>query len=109
MKTNRPDANEILETLRITKIRRRTSCGGSWVIGTIAGHRFDALVFPEHAESPDFELGESRISKLWVQRRDDRVTVVNFDRGWDVRPATPLTTTIVDILAAGLAERVFGN
>ena len=41
-----PDGSAILETLRITKVQRRTSCGGAWVVGTIAGHRFDALVFP---------------------------------------------------------------
>ena len=41
-----PDASEVLGTLRIKKMQRRTSCGGTWVLGTIAGHRFDALVFP---------------------------------------------------------------
>ena len=103
------DAGAILDTLRITRIKPRKSCGGSWVLGTIAGHRFEALVFPEHADSPDFELGDSRISKLWIRRIEDQVTVANFDRGWDVLPATPRATTIVDLLAAGLAEHVFGN
>jgi hypothetical protein len=104
-----PDASEILETLRIKKVQRRTSCGGSWVVGTIAGHRFDALVFPEHAESPDFELDDSRISKLWLKHLDTQTTAANFDRGWDIRPTTPMAATIVDLLAAGLAEHVFGN
>jgi len=104
-----PAASELLDTLQITKIKPRRGCGGSWVIGTIAGHRFEALVFPEHADSPDFELADSRISKLWVRRIDDNVTVVNFDRGWDILPATPRAKTIVDLLAAGLAEHVFGN
>jgi len=104
-----PDASEILETLRITKVQRRTSGGGSWVVGTIAGHRFDALVFPEHAESPDFELAGSRISKLWLKHLDTQTTAANFDRGWDIRPTTPIAATIVDLLAAGLAEHVFGN
>src|SRR6478672_7382051 len=74
------DASEVLDTLRITKVERRTSAGGAWVSGTIADHRFDALVFPEHAEVPEYELGDSRISKLWIQRISDRLTVVNFDR-----------------------------
>jgi hypothetical protein len=26
----------------------------------------DALVFPEHADNPEWEIGDSRISKLWV-------------------------------------------
>jgi len=104
-----PDASEILGTLRIKKIQRRKSCGGSWVVGTIAGHRFDALIFPEHAESPDFELAGSRISKLWLKHLDTQTTAANFDRGWDIRPTTPMAATIVDLLATGLAEHVFGN
>jgi hypothetical protein len=56
------------------------------VIGTIAGHRFQALVFPEHAECHEYELGESRISKLWLQRLADKQEVANFDRGWDRQP-----------------------
>ena len=66
------DAGDLLETLEITKVERRTSTGGAWVQGTMGGHRFDALVFPEHAEQPDYELDDSRISKLWVQRSSDR-------------------------------------
>ncbi len=104
-----PDAGEILDTLRIARIKPRKSCGGSWVIGTIAGHRFDALVFPEHAEHPDFELGDSRISKLWLKHVDTRTTTANFDRGWDIRPTTPLAATIVDLLAAGLAETIYAK
>jgi hypothetical protein len=102
------DTSELLDTLRITKIKPR-QFGGSWVIGTISDHRFEALVFPEHADSEAFELGESRISKLWIRRNADNVTVVNFDRGWDILPATPRAKTIVDLLAAGLAETVFGH
>ena len=63
--------------LEITKTTRRNTVGGTWVSGTIHGHRFDALVFPEHAESPDYELDDSRISKLWVQRLADKATVAN--------------------------------
>lgn len=103
----RPKATEIGDDLVITKTTRRASGGGTWVCGTIAGHRFEALVFPEHADCPDFELGDSRISKLWIKRLADGETVVNFDRGWDVRPANATAGAIADFLAAGLAEHVF--
>ena len=79
------------------------------MIGTIAGHHFECLVFPERAECPDYELGDSRISKLWLQRLSDKATVVNFDRGWDVRPTTKKAQAIVDFLAAGLAEHTYGQ
>ena len=103
----RTKACEMGDDLRITKTTRRAAGGGTWVIGTIAGHRFNALVFPEHAEFPDYELGTSRISKLWVQRLADGKTVVNFDRGWDIRPADATAAVIVDFLAAGLADLIY--
>jgi hypothetical protein len=90
--------------LAITKVTRRASGGGTWVCGTIHGHRFDALVFPEHAEVADYELGDSRISKLWVQRLADKREVFNWDRGMDVPAADDLAQAIVDFLSVGLAD-----
>ena len=101
------DAMDLMATFKVTKIRRRNSVGGAWVSGTIGGHRFDALVFAEHAQSAGYELDHSRISKLWVQQIGDRATVVNLDRGWDVHPTTPVAGQIVELLAAGLAEFVY--
>ena len=100
---------EIGDDLRITKTTCQAAGAGTWVIGTTNGHRFDALVFPAHAECPDFELGDSRISKLWIKRLADGKVVCNFDRGWDVRPTTKTAAAIVDFLAAGLAEHTYGK
>jgi len=101
------DDLELGDDLTITKTTRRVEGAGTWVCGTLHGHRFDALVFPEHAEIAEWELGESRISKLFVQRLADRQTVANFDRGWDVRPTTDEASAIVDFLAAGLADHTY--
>lgn len=95
--------------LTITRIRRRTTAGGTWVQGRLAGHRFDALVFAGHADDAEHELGQSRISKLWVQRLADRRTVFNFDRGLDVPAADPQVERIVEFLAEGLADLAFGG
>ncbi len=73
------------------------------------GHRFDALVFPEHAEVAEYELGDSRISKLWVQRLADKKTVFNWDRGMDQPAADQITQAIVDFLAAGLADQTYAS
>ena len=100
---------ELGDDLHITKISRRASGGGTWVCGTIAGHRFDALVFPEHAENPEWEIDDSRISKLWVQRLADRREVFNWDRGADVPAADPLAAAIVDFLCAGLADHTYAG
>ena len=102
--------DDIGHDLKITKTEgRQLNAPGTWVSGTIAGHTFQVLVFPEHAESEEYELGTSRISKLWLRRQADPQVVANFDRGWDVEPTTDIAREIVDFLAAGIAEHVFGH
>lgn len=98
---------DIGDDLVIAHRRRRTGVPGTWAKGTLNGHRFEALVFSEHAESPEYELDDSRISKLWVQSLDNRNVVASFDRGWDVHPTTPIAQAIVDFLAAGLADYIY--
>jgi len=101
--------HELGDDLNITKVSRRASGAGTWVCGTIADHRFDALVFPEHAENPEWEIGESRISKLWVQRLADKRTVYHWDRGEDCPALTGEAAAVVDFLCAGLAEHVHAS
>ena len=101
---------ELMESLDIRKITRRVGMfrGGAWVEGTMGGHRFEALVFPEHADQREHELeGDSRISTLFVQRIDDRKIAANFARGWDIEPRTPIAEQIVSMLTAGLADTVY--
>lgn len=98
---------DIGDDLVIVRRSRRTGVPGTWAKGTLNGHRFEALVFSEHAESPDYELDDSRISKLWVQSLGDHKVVASFDRGWDIRPATKVAQAIVDFLAAGLADHIY--
>ena len=93
--------------LEITRMTRRASGGGTWVTGRIADHRFEALVFPVHAESEAYELGRSRLSKLWVQRLADQQTVFHFDRGLDIGPADAATERLVACWCAKLADRVY--
>jgi hypothetical protein len=81
--------------------------GGVWVIGLVAGHRFQARVFEDHADDPAWELGVSRISKLWVQRLADRAVVFNWDRGPDVPAQNPIARAVVRFLTTELADRVF--
>src|SRR5688572_32865688 len=107
MNATNPDDLDVGQDLEITKTTRRASGGGTWVCGTLSGHRFEALVFPEHADNSEWEIGESRISKLWIQRLADKRGVFNWDRGADVPAADHLTACIVDFLAGGLADHVY--
>jgi hypothetical protein len=102
------DPAAIIASLHITK-RDGRATGGTWVSGTIAGHSFEALVFPEHAESESFELANSRIGKLHVTHQITKRTAASFDRGWDITPTTDMAKAIVDVLASGLAETTFGK
>jgi hypothetical protein len=103
------ETDEVGEDLVVLRVQRRTSAGGAWVTGTLAGHKFEALVFAEHAENPEWELGDSRISKLWVQRRDGRWVVFHWERGPAVAPVDELAQAVVDFLAGGLATLIFGE
>jgi hypothetical protein len=102
--------HDLGDSLKITKTEgRQLNTGGTWVSGSIAGHTFQVLVFEDHAETESYELGTSRISKLWLRRRADRKVIANFDRGWDLQPTTGEARAIVDFLAAGIAEHIFGH
>ena len=96
--------------LQITKTSRRASGGGIWVSGTIDDEfRFDALVFPEHAECEEYELNGSRISKLWIATIKNRKTTFNFDRGLDIPATCSRTQGVVDFLCEGLADLIYAN
>lgn len=104
-----PTDFDLGDDLEFTELPLRAASGGTWVIGRIAGHRFEALVFAEHAENPAWEIGDSRISKLWLQRLSDRKVVFNWDRGSDVPAADAQTQQIVDFLTEGLADHLFAE
>jgi len=101
------DDLDVGHDLEITKTTRRAAGAGTWVSGTLSGHRFEALVFPEHADNPEWEVGDSRISKLWIQRLADKREVFNWDRGADVNAADDVTRAIVDFLTGGLADHIY--
>ena len=93
----------------ILKTIRQTSGEESFVIGRLNDHHFDAIVFAEHPKYPNFELADSRITKLWLQRIADKATVASFNRGWDMCPTTEIAQAIVDFLAANLAKHIYSK
>jgi len=109
--TKKCDAQELDlgDDLVFAKTTRRVSGGGTWVCGTIHGHRFEALVFPKHADDPAHEIGDSRISKLWLQRGADQASVYDWDRGLNLPAADATAAAICDFLCAGLAEHIYGT
>ena len=96
------------DVLTITRVRPRAAVAGTWVTGRLRGYCFEALVFPEHADNPEWEIGRSRISKLWIARRAGGPAAFNWDRGPDVPAVDAEVEMIVNHLVACLAARVFG-
>jgi len=109
MNATNPEDLDVGQDFEIRKVTRRAAGAGTWVFGTLSGHRFDALVFPKHADNPEWEIGDSRISKLWIQRLTDKRTVFNWDRGADVSAADATVQAIVDFLAGGLADFMYAE
>ena len=93
----------------VTRIEERESGGGAWVHGRLNGHRFQALVFPEHARVSEYEIDGSRISKLWIQRLADKREVFNWDRGPDAEAADATVEAIIGFLTTGLADFVYAE
>ena len=60
------DELDLGDDLEITKTTRRNAANGTWVDGTLHGHRFQALVFEGPADCESYEIADSRISKLWI-------------------------------------------
>ena len=56
---------------------------GKWSKGEIRGYKFEVKHFESGSE---FGIDGGRISKLRVTK--DGAEVANYDRGWDVLPAT---------------------
>jgi hypothetical protein len=83
--------------------------GRTWVRGCVGPYYFNALVFPEHALNPSYEIGRSRISKLYLERLSDGKVVYNWDRGLDVPSRNKATRRTVSLLADKLASMVFPN
>jgi antirestriction protein len=95
--------------INISTLSPRQSVGGTWVEGTIRNYRFSALVFPEHAAEPAWELGQSRISKLALQSIDTGLNVYSWERGLDIPAKDDEVQCAVDSLVHELANRVFGD
>jgi hypothetical protein len=56
----------------------------NWVSGTVGGYTFEAKLFDD--PSP-FGIAKGRVSKLAIYDPIAQKQVVNYDRGWDIKPA----------------------
>jgi hypothetical protein len=90
----------------ITKDDRRIN---NWVIGEVQGEpigkiSFEAKVFDEGSM---YGINKGRVSKLDI--RQDRKILVNYDRGWDVKPQTPEVKAVYKKIMAAMnaLDKVF--
>ena len=65
----------------------------------VSGEKYTAYI--KHYENgSEFGIGGGRISKLQLKDKDGR-TVVNYDRGWDIRPETIQQEAAVETILRG--------
>jgi len=55
-------------------------------IATVNGKKFQ-IQMVKFDEPSRFGIRHGRISKLWA-REENGAEIINYDRGWDIRPAT---------------------
>ncbi len=61
--------------------------------------RYEAKVFEEGSK---FGIEGGRISKLWASINGE--TILNYDRGWDVRPATEIAKKAMELILAKIEK-----
>ena len=60
------------------------SIGNGWIDGTVDDFRFQAKVYDTGSK---FGIDNGRVSKLAVWNRQTSADLINYDRGWDKKPA----------------------
>lgn len=83
------------------------SIENGWIDGTIDEFRFQAKVFDEGSQ---YGINEGRVSKLMIWDEAKRQTcrniftasIVNYDRGWDIKPTKAADKHIFDAVLAYL-------
>lgn len=65
--------------------KQNTYIGGKimWKHGEYNSFSWCIKVFDEVSR---FGINNGRISKLWIQRKQNKEEVANYDRGWDIKP-----------------------
>ena len=76
--------------LTVSKVVDAALSPGTWLLGTVHGHRFEAKSYAEHALNLNWELGERRISNLFIQRIEDNRRFSVWARGLVPPPKHPL-------------------
>lgn len=72
-----------------------------WTTTTIRVNETKYTAYIKHFDDPsEFGIGGGRISKLQLKDEDGR-TVVNYDRGWDIRPETIQQEAAVETILRG--------
>lgn len=66
---------------------------GNWQTGMVGDYWFQAKVFDEPSE---FGINDGRVSKLSV--RKDGEEIMNYDRGWDIKPKTDTERELLDTI-----------
>ena len=88
--------------IRITSKHAGLS-GGTWYVGRVDGHHFEALVF---AEPSQYGIDGGQVSKLYLwtgpKKKGGQEAAV-FERGWELEPGDEVRP-VVEFLACELSR-----
>jgi len=89
----------------IPKIKIKPSAfgpaSGEWLIGSTPKYNIQIKFFDKGSR---FGIKGGRIFTLNIRAKGETEDLVNYDRGWDVKPGTPELKTLVDKIV-----KVFGK
>src|SRR5262245_26790975 len=91
------DTTGIEHDLHITEVTKTPNDKGRWVSGTIDGHLFS--VFFDGQVIPDWQMNNTRMSRLWLHRLADNQTVFRWHYGQCLPAADDRAKAVVDFLA----------
>lgn len=78
------------------------SVNDNWIVGSVVGQDDGYIRIKMYAEGSEYGIDNGRISKLFI--RDSKGTIlVNYDRGWDVKPRKKFYQLFVNRLVASVA------
>lgn len=90
-------ANEIISGETKTNFERQP--GSNWIKGSIAHngkeYEISAKVYDKGSE---YGINNGRISKLWVRPKEGGKPIINYDRGWDIKPTKEYKKLLYNIL-----------
>ena len=100
---------EALEGVEVERLEPRWGIGAVLAFGRIGPFRFEALVYRERAAKGEWELRGGRVGMLRLKRAAGGEVVFLWDKRIVQKATSAQAGEAADLLAANLADHLFGG